>query len=146
VIVRGDVPQRLAQKQKQDQRQKQGQRQRTGVSAPHKQFSTRIFCPHESIYPRELPLLAAWREVADRERLGGVLEGDLFAVAFDYCHSDYGERSQNKCPSGATFRHVYLTGGLMRARLRLEDVKIIVLSGYNFVVFGECQDTTPLKP
>jgi len=34
----------------------------------------------------------------------------------------------------------------MRARLRLEDVKIIVLSGYHVIVFGECQDTTPLKP
>jgi hypothetical protein len=94
----------------------------------------------------ELPLLAAWREMADRESLGGMLEGYLFAVAFDYCHSDDGERSQNECPSRSTFRYVYLTGGLMRARLRLEDVKIIVLSGYHVIVFGECQDATPLKP
>jgi hypothetical protein len=84
--------------------------------------------------------------MADRESLGGVLERDLFAVAFDDCQSDYGERSQNKCPSRAPFRYVYLTGGLMRARLRLEDVKIIVLSGYHVIVFGECQDTTPFKP
>ena len=84
--------------------------------------------------------------MADRESSRGVLEGDLFAVAFDYCESDYGERSQNKCPSRATFGYVNLTGGLMRARLRLEDVKIIVLSGYHVIVFGECQDTTPLKP
>ena len=87
--------------------------------------------------------------MADRESLRGVLEGDLFAVALDYCQSDYGECSQNKCPSRAAFRYVNLTGGLMRARLGLEDVKIIVLSGYHvivFIVFGECQDTTPLKP
>jgi hypothetical protein len=84
--------------------------------------------------------------MADRESLGGVLEGDLFAVAFDYCESDYGERDQNECPSRSTFRHVNLTGGLMRARLRLEDVKIIVLSGYHVIVFGECQDATPFKP
>ena len=84
--------------------------------------------------------------MADRESLGSVLEGDLFAVAFDYCQSDYGECSQYKCPSRSTFRYVHLTGGLMRARLRLEDVKIIVLSGYHVIVFGECQDATPFKP
>jgi hypothetical protein len=87
-----------------------------------------------------------WREMADGESLGGVLEGDLFAVAFDYCESDYGERGQNKCPSSATFGYVHLRGGLMRARLRLENVKIIVLSDYDFVVFCECHDTTPLEP
>jgi hypothetical protein len=83
--------------------------------------------------------------MADRESLGGVREGDFFAVAFDYCPSDYGERGQNKCPSRAAFRYVYLSG-LMRARLRLENgMKITVLSDYYLVVFCECHDTTPFK-
>jgi hypothetical protein len=84
--------------------------------------------------------------MAGRESLGGVLEGDLFAVAFDYCHSDDGERSQNEGPSRATFGYVHLRGGLIRARLWLEDVKIVVLSDYDLIVFGECQDATPFKP
>lgn len=85
--------------------------------------------------------------MADRESLGGVLAGDLFAVAFDYCPSDYGERGQNKCPSRAAFRYVYLRRRLVRVWLRSEnDVKFAVLSDYYVVVFCECQDTTPLKP
>jgi hypothetical protein len=83
--------------------------------------------------------------MGDRESSGRGLAGDLFAIAFDYCPSDYGECSQNKCPSRATFRYVHLSGGLIRARLWLENVKIIVLSDYDFVVFRECQDTTPFE-
>ena len=127
------------------QEQKQGQRQRTGVSAPHKQLSTQAVI-HTSIYPCDLPLLAARREMADLESLGRVLEGDLFAVAFDCCQSDYGECNQNKCPSRATFRYVYLRRRLIGARLWFEDdVKFALLSDDHFVVFCECQDTTPFE-